>query len=270
MKKLFLILPLLFLTAFIFSTKVFSAQPDFKPKNTVTIPRTAVEVAPSLYYLGEAVDIDGRKVEGYAIIRRHREYARAVKPPKGGETSCYGFLASGAKWKTPEGWKVNPANSRSLATDLVFNNLGTDIGKWEEAAGRNILGDGASTEEVLAADTQSPDGENEVYFANVDSPGAIAITIVWGIFGGPPFGRQLVEWDQVYDDTDYDWSSTGEAVKMDFENIATHELGHSVGMADLYQIACGEQTMYGYADFGETKKRDLATGDIAGVKKLYQ
>ena len=60
-----------------------------------------------------------------------------------------------------------------------------------------------------------------------------------------------------------------EANKMDFDNIATHELGHSVGMADLYTNGCSEQTMYGYATYGETKKRSLEDGDINGVRKLY-
>ena len=30
-----------------------------------------------------------------------------------------------------------------------------------------------------------------------------------------------------------------------------------------------EETMYAYADFGETKKRTLEAGDITGVQKLY-
>jgi hypothetical protein len=64
-------------------------------------------------------------------------------------------------------------------------------------------------------------------------------------------------------------SDSGEAGKMDFENIATHELGHSVGLGDLYTDACSEQTMYGYADNGETKKRTLEAGDIKGVQELY-
>lgn len=96
-----------------------------------------------------------------------------------------------------------------------------------------------------------------------------AMAVVWGIFSGPPSFRELVEWDQIYDDVDFDWSSDGEANKMDFENIATHELGHSVGLADLYEGACSEETMYGYASYGEIKKRSLEAGDIIGVKKLY-
>ena len=160
---------------------------------------------------------------------------------------------------------------------IVFNNLTSDIAKWEDAGDGvigngvriNILGDGSSTSAVLVADTSSPDGVNEVYFADVSSSGAIAVTIVWGVFGGPTFQRKLVEWDQIYDDMDFDWSSAGEASKMDFENIATHELGHSVGMADLYNSTCSEETMYGYATNGETKKRDLHQGDIEGINKLY-
>jgi hypothetical protein len=57
---------------------------------------------------------------------------------------------------------------------------------------------------------------------------------------------------------------------MDFESIATHELGHIMGMADLYDSACSDQTMYGYATNGETHKRSLGTGDIWGIHALYR
>lgn len=59
-------------------------------------------------------------------------------------------------------------------------------------------------------------------------------------------------------------------VRWTFESIATHELGHSVGLDDLYDGSCSEQTMYGYATEGETKKRTLEAGDIAGVQELYK
>lgn len=78
-----------------------------------------------------------------------------------------------------------------------------------------------------------------------------------------------MEWDQVYDDVDFDWSDNGEAGKMDFEEIATHELGHAVGLGHP-EDSCTEETMYRYASLGETKKRDLNTGDIAGIATLYK
>jgi len=228
--------------------------------------------------LGRATDqATGRVVEGYAIIHYRTAPAKPAGVGGGGKTSCFSYLAKGAKWKTVESWIVNPANTRGLAGDFVFTNLTGDISKWEDAADGlvgngssvNILGNGSSTDVQLVADTNSPDNQNEVYFADVSQSGAIAVTIVWGIFSGPIANRILVEWDQVYDDFDFDWSASGEAGKMDFENIATHELGHSVGLGDLYESICSEQTMFGLAATGETKKRTLESGDIKGVDGLY-
>jgi hypothetical protein len=33
---------------------------------------------------------------------------------------------------------------------------------------------------------------------------------------------------------------------------------------------CTQETMYKYADYGETKKRDLNAGDIAGITEIYK
>jgi len=34
--------------------------------------------------------------------------------------------------------------------------------------------------------------------------------------------------------------------------------------------SCTEETLYRFAAFGETKKRTLNTGDIAGINELYK
>lgn len=225
-------------------------------------------------YLGTADDpTTGEIADGYAIIHRRKGNAKPiVNAAKSNSTNCYGFLIRGAKWRTVEPWLANGANNRGLLSDAVFNALTNGIDKWEDAAdgiigngsGVDILGVGSSTSAVLAADTSAPDGQNEVYFADIADSNAIAVTIVWY----NRFTKSLLEWDQVYDDTTFDWSLAGEAGKMDYDNIATHELGHSVGLGDLYN-SCTEETMYGYADYGEIKKRDLHAGDIAGANRLY-
>ncbi len=227
--------------------------------------------------LGNALDKKTKEVvEGFAIIHFKDKKAKFGSARRPKSTQCYSFLASGAKWKTVEPWIVNTTNSRGLDSSFVLNNLTSNSAKWEDAAdgiigngiGADILGDGSTTSSTLTADTSAPDDQNEAYFADISTSGAIAVTIVWGIFGGPISQRQLVEWDQVYDDVDFDWSSTGEVGKMDFENIASHESGHSVGMGHPSD-SCAEETMYRFANFGETKKRDLASGDIAGANQLY-
>lgn len=239
-------------------------------ERTLTLP-AAADRAPVIS-LGGAIDPGtGQVVEGYAFVHYRGEGARGgnpAKPPRGGEV-CYSFLASGAKWKTVEPWVVNPSNGEGLDEGFVAGNLAADIAKWESAAeGVNILGVGSQTGDVLVADTVAPDDVNEVYFGDINSPGAIGVTIVWGVFRGRTSERKLVEWDQVYDQVDYNWSGIGEAGKMDFENIATHELGHAVGMGHPSD-SCIEETMYRFAAPGETKKQTLEQGDIAGVKALY-
>lgn len=237
----------------------------------VMVPSQATDNA-EFISLGTAVDpTSGKVVEGYAIIHYKNNFA---KPPWAGggskktKSSCYSFFAKDAKWKEVELWIMNPANSEGLSSSFLLGNLTGDIDKWEDAANFDILGNGSLTTSTLSVDMDAPDGNNEVYFADVSTVDAIAVTVVWGIFGGPPFARELTEWDMVFDDTDYDWSSTGEAGKMDFENIATHELGHAVGMSHP-ENSCTEETMYWLADFGETKKQTLNQGDIDGVGKLY-
>lgn len=278
---------------------VLAAKPDFTPPQAnpprgqapVVIPPHAQEVAPGVFYLGTAID-HGRIVEGYAIIDYKKgfgkpgaicgngicepgENARKCPEDCGGNgeepdtSSCYEFFAKGAKWKSVEPWIVNSTNTGGLNETFVRNNIAFDIAKWESAAGKDILG-AETSGTVDGADLITPDDKNEVYFGDIGQEGAIAVTIVWGTFAAPPPFRELVEWDHVYDQVDFNWSATGEAGKMDFENIATHELGHSVGLGDLYTSACSEQTMYGYADYGETKKRTLEDGDITGVRTLYR
>jgi hypothetical protein len=200
----------------------------------------------------------------------HKEnHNKGGKPGNGGSSQCYAFLAKGARWKTVEEYVIDPGNSRGLDENIVRTLTGTSLNTWDTEVTANIFGAASTTNTVDGADTVSPDGKNEVMFGSISSPGAIAVTIVWGIFSGPPSQRELVEWDAVFDEVDYDWSTSGEAGKMDYQNIAAHEFGHAAGLGHP-EGACTEETMYATADFGETKKRDLNTGDIAGINELYK
>jgi predicted Zn-dependent protease len=55
---------------------------------------------------------------------------------------------------------------------------------------------------------------------------------------------------------------------MDLQNIATHEIGYGIGLADIYD--CDLETMYGYSGEGDIVKRDLYDGDITELQKLYE
>lgn len=69
---------------------------------------------------------------------------------------------------------------------------------------------------------------------------------------------------------DLDGGGTAYKIKVyDVRNIATHEVGHKVGLDDLYESKYSEITMYGYGSKGETKKISLAIGDVNGTIQLY-
>ena len=275
-KSILLSVAIIAIIAFVFadmtSAKSGSSKHQSQEKvDLLSVASSSEDVVP----LGVAIDPKSKKVvEGYAIIHHRKD--KKVKPDKVGKPDkvkdavCYEFLSKGAKWQSFEDWVVNPLNDAGLNEDFIFGNLSADISKWETASGgKDILGNGAIDYTTSVEDINSLDDKNAVYFAGIESSNTIAVTYIWGIFGGPPFMRELVEWDQIYN-TDLRWSETGESDKMDFENIATHELGHSVGMGDLYSDECGEQTMYGYAREGDVNKQTLESGDIAGISSLYK
>lgn len=240
---------------------------EAKPDKAFKLPQGAMQLADGGYYLGKKTDpTTGKTVEGIAYLHPKKEAAKISARPGGG-TACYAYIASGAKWKVAEPWVLDGANTQGLAGSYLLSSTAANLAKWENAAGANIFGNG-SLASGLSLDEVQPDGQNEVLFGSIDSPGTIAVTMVWGYFSGPAKFREIVEWDQVFDQEDYDWSATGEASKMDFENISTHELGHAAGMGHP-SASCTEETMYAYADFGEIKKRSLNSGDIAGISALY-
>ena len=261
---------------FVISPGVFASN-EKKEDKEFKIPPGLSEIAPGVLSLGKAKDVNGNDVDGIMFVHYKKEFAKPQGSGKpSSQTTCYSFLTKGGvKWTGAEPWVVNTSNSRGLGSDFVFNNIGLNIAKWEDASNgvigdnisTDIMGSGSSTSDTLTADSSSPDGKNEIYFANIASTGVIAVTTTWY----NTFSGQIVEWDQVYDDVDFDWSDSsvnGVTGKMDFENISTHEIGHAVGMGHPSD-SCSNETMYRYASYGEIIKRDLNTGDIAGINKLY-
>ena len=257
-----------------FATMAQKPETSQQPSSSIVhnLPKNATEVAPDVLYLGQHKDNNGKLLDGYAIIDRRSANAKPGNSAKpGGSSTCYAFLASGAKWKTVEPYRFDANNADGLATTTIQLLLANDLNKWESAAGVQIFGSQEPGPINAASIGNSANSVNEVVFGNITSSGVIAVTYAWGIFGGNPAGRVLSEWDMVINDVGFDWSAdaTGVTGKMDFENITTHETGHAAGLGHPSD-SCADETMYRYADFGETKKRDLNPGDTTGVRSLYR
>ena len=130
--------------------------------------------------------------------------------------------------------------------------------------------DAETAEEIFGTGTQGSveaghlDEVNALSFGDYPDESAIAVTYIWYWSDTD----EIVEVDTLFD-TDFAWSISGESDKMDLQNIATHEFGHWLTLDDLYMKPAKRQTMYGYGSYGETIKRTLESGDIAGIEAIY-
>lgn len=187
------------------------------------------------------------------------------KPPKA--PACYKFLTLGKnpiKWQElPVNYVINPTNPKGLDESFIANTVSTSAETWDVATTKELMNDTYTIDYTATYGVQNY--ENAIAFGNYPTAGVIAVTTVWY----NPVTKAIVEFDVMFD-TDWSWGdATVDATKMDLQNIATHELGHGVGLADVYEDACSAVTMYGYSDYGETQKRTLETPDITGLQKLY-
>jgi len=209
-------------------------------------------------------------------------YAKGAKPkPPATDTGYYKLL--GAKWQTlPVKIEVNPTNSYGLSSEDVVATIAGAAAEWDDGTysqsdndpsttwtgvAVNLIDDTIGTSskgyDDLAWSSDKLDGHNTIVFGDYPTSGVIAVTIIWYNRAS----KAIVEFDMVLD-TSFTWG-IGETGKMDLQNIVTHELGHGLGLGDVYQTAANQETMYGYAIEGETIKRSLYIGDQTGITKLY-
>jgi len=216
---------------------------------------------------------DKGPLEKIVFIHHRKDY---VKPPwagspggpNGEDEGHYTFLAKGVKWK------VFPIDV-TIGLGITESAISSAMGEWEKNTSTGLF-DGINYNATADWDSDKPDEHNELAFGNYSDPDVIAVCIVWGYFRGPPGQREIIEFDILFD-IDFTWGDAGETNEtelgdtsvMDLQNIATHELGHGLGLGDLYDSSASEETMYGYSGYGETKKRTLYIGDIAGIQELY-
>ena len=255
------------------------ANSKAKEMAVVSIPANAKEIGPGVFDIGYRV-YDGKVVQGTLYVFTDQEFAKPDGKPgngnskdksgsSGDETStCYSYITKGAKWRAEEPWTISPVGAPTGidVTGILVN----AVNQWETADGHanEIMGDFNPLLTVISGSIgKTMDGANEVAFGDFTDDGVIAATWVWRTVSGPPSQRYIAEWDQVYDVDTFDWIN-GDPNSMDFDNIATHEIGHAVGMGHP-DSTCTLETMYAYAINGETIKRDLYTGDKTGVNRLY-
>ena len=171
-------------------------------------------------------------------------------------------------------YEVETLNDGTFTASAVIKVFYDAVNTWESVIGNRI----GSLVPISNSAGLSYNLHNQIGLGTFDvndAPNALAITAVWitcpsgGSVNNCPVKLTIGEWDQTYDFDTYSWSLTGSPGSYDFPSIATHELGHSVGLGDLLSESCIDSTMYGYSDVGETFRRSLDGATKTCVKELY-
>ena len=185
-----------------------------------------------------------------------RVIAYAIPPSDDGSTNPHYQLLSYTRNTAANYW-INTANKYGFTSTAVVSVIRASANAWDAATSKQVF----SYQSTTTRASGKYDGYNVVSFGSYNAR-AIAVTYIWAS------GSRIVETDMRLN-THFKWSLSGEAGKMNVQNIATHEFGHWFGLADLYNDVDAYLTMYGYGAYGETYKQTLGLGDINGVIAVY-
>jgi|GEM_PF-2562755 len=180
------------------------------------------------------------------------------------------------KWHPKVSTIVNPSGgvytySDSPEVSYYFNPSGAKVGAL--AALRASMGTWTGVETAdftvvykgITSNSEygTLDYQNIITFGPLDIY-TLALNTVWYYSGTGKIVDSDIQFNIVYN-----WTTNGSPGTFDLQNIATHELGHTLFLGDLYGSSDREKTMYGYGEPGETKKRTLHQDDINGITYLY-
>lgn len=229
----------------------------------------AEEVAPGVFYLGKSMH-KGKAVEGYAFVHyaKDSDKAKKSKPVRDDTYDKYKFLLPSLrlKWADTMTYEVDTEGDSFVGSGDLMTILGDSLETWDEKTSSDIFNSLATL--AVDAEPGENDEHNIIVWRDLGSGGTIAYNSLWF----DPVSMEIIDSDVVfnsyYDWADCDATEASCADAMDLQNIATHEFGHN-GLGDLYMRPSAELTMHGYSNYGETKKRDLGTGDISGIQELY-
>ena len=247
------------------------AAPDAVTK---TIPKAAALAVPDVSRPEDLVRI-------VMVIKANDATPVAAAESRGAcptAPTCEVYSVSDFRWKTDANgtavinYKYNDANRRVLRSPEppeVRSAIHAAAASWQRA-NSNIqfrdTGDTTATFGALGRDGSCADGTNVITWDRVYDPDAVGMA---GICLDKK--RNLIRDADMALNISFWWSLTPNSrrVTYDVQSIVTHEFGHWLSLLDLYTGGAQNQTMFGSADSGETRKRTLALGDIAGLQRAY-
>ena len=186
-------------------------------------------------------------------------------------SSSFAYVLTGQKWQDsalPVSYYINQSGSDDVSDGTDITAIQTSFSTWTGVATTYFRTTYAGTTASNATGTN--DSTNVMGWAelnthaNYGNMGASTLAVCTWWFNATT--NYISDSDIGFNGVDFTWGTTGAAGVYDIQNIATHEIGHFLG---LTHPTGTETTMYASAAIGETKKRTLDQDDIDGVTALY-
>ncbi len=160
---------------------------------------------------------------------------------------------------------INKNRGELVRVEINLTNTGTSAIKFDLAFEFDTMQPGDihwTTWFSAETPTVINPGETKAYFVEIPVAADAPLDLYYSV-GANVYPLNVFNSNYTFGNYD-----PGDPTMMDYQNIATHEFGHAVGLGHP-EDTCTEETMYAFAAFNETKKRTLEAGDIAGVNDLY-
>lgn len=191
----------------------------------------------------------------------------------GGRSEAY--VLAGWRWNTQNPqikfYVKNDAKltGEGLSATSVASAINAAANTWDAATSQNLFSDTGVTASTTV-NTDTKDGKNVAAwksFSGTTAANALAYSRTWYSMTKVGGYYSAIESDLSFN-TQYAWSTSG-TKNYDVQTVALHELGHTIGLGDLYGKSqfSGDtrQIMHYYTGV----KRTLGNGDKNGAFLLY-
>ena len=193
-------------------------------------------------------------------------------PPNRGANCTNAGAAAGTYVLT--GWAVGGSTTSTLNTTTVPSGLSLSATVSALQSGYSVWSQASPAPAINVATSTSTSRKptaNRAYELMFGKAGGstLAVTYTWrwtdGFVESDTLFNTSVTWSNLGAEDDGCYENAGNVY--DVGNIATHEFGHTYGLG--HPSAARFESMYAYGYSGETLKRSLASGDVAGVNAVY-